>query len=162
VWSGRPRPPISDIALAGEGARPTLILDLYLFAVPRASFFTLRFCDPRAYSRGLSGCSVLRFLRAVRFSFLRSSLLSAVVFAMITNYSSFKSLLYRFNLNLKLFQSALERLCQIVLRRKASDLLVLAGISSPCAVPAGLDHFSFATQGLCPGLTIFRPSGLVR
>jgi hypothetical protein len=54
----------------------------YLFACPRANFLTLRFCDPRAYSRGLSGCSVLRFLRAARFTFLRSSLLSADVLAM--------------------------------------------------------------------------------
>ena len=55
---------------------------LYRFAVPRASFFTLLFFDPRAYSRGFNGFSALRFLRAVRFSFLRSSLLKAAVFAM--------------------------------------------------------------------------------
>ena len=54
----------------------------YLFACPRTSFFTLLFFDPRAYSRGFSGFSVLRFLRAVRFDFLRSSLLRADVFAM--------------------------------------------------------------------------------
>jgi hypothetical protein len=54
----------------------------YLFACPLTSFFTLRFCEPRAYSRGLSGFSVLRFLRAARWDFLRSPLLSAVVFAM--------------------------------------------------------------------------------
>ena len=54
----------------------------YRFAVPRASFFTLLFFDPRAYSRGFNGFSALRFLRAVRFSFLRSSLLNAAVFAM--------------------------------------------------------------------------------
>jgi hypothetical protein len=54
----------------------------YRFAVPRASFFTFRFCDPRAYSRGLSGCSVLCFLRAVRLAFLRSSLVKVAVFAM--------------------------------------------------------------------------------
>jgi hypothetical protein len=60
----------------------------YLLAAPRANFFTLRFCDPRAYSRGLSGCSVLRFLRAVRLSFLRSSLLNAAVFAMNAIISS--------------------------------------------------------------------------
>ena len=55
----------------------------YLFACPRTIFFTLRFCDPRAYSRGFNGCSSLRFLRATRFDFLRSSLLRAVVLAMI-------------------------------------------------------------------------------
>ena len=55
---------------------------LYRFAVPRASFFTLLFFDPRAYSRGFKGFSALRFLRAVRFSFLRSSLLNVAVFAM--------------------------------------------------------------------------------
>ena len=55
---------------------------VYRFAVPRTSFFTLRFAEPRAYSRGLSGLSVLRFLRTVRLAFLRSSLLSALVFAM--------------------------------------------------------------------------------
>lgn len=65
-------------ALAGAGARPT---SDYLFACPRTSFLTLRFCDPRAYSRGFNGCSVLRFLRAVRFAFLRSSLLRVAVFA---------------------------------------------------------------------------------
>ena len=54
----------------------------YLFACPLTSLFTLRFCEPRAYSRGFSGFSVLRFLRAARLDFLRSSLLSAVVFAM--------------------------------------------------------------------------------
>src|SRR6267154_2456815 len=47
----------------------------YRFACPRANFFTFCFFDPRAYSRGLSGCSVLRFLRAARLDFLRSSLL---------------------------------------------------------------------------------------
>src|SRR5207248_7211741 len=55
----------------------------YRFACPRANFLTLCFFDPRAYSRGLSGCSVLRFLRAARFDFLRSSLLNVTVFAMI-------------------------------------------------------------------------------
>ncbi len=53
----------------------------YRFAVPRANFFTLRLAEPRAYSRGFRGFSVARFLRAVRFDFLRSSLLSAFVFA---------------------------------------------------------------------------------
>ena len=54
----------------------------YRLDVPRTSFFTLRFFDPRAYSRGFNGFSVLLFLRAVRFAFLRSSLLSVAVFAM--------------------------------------------------------------------------------
>jgi hypothetical protein len=54
----------------------------YRFEVPRTSFFTLRFAEPRAYSRGLSGVSVAFFLRAVRFAFLRSSLVSFLVFAM--------------------------------------------------------------------------------
>jgi hypothetical protein len=54
----------------------------YRFEVPRTSFFTLRFAEPRAYSRGLSGVSVAFFLRAVRFAFLRSTLLSFLVFAM--------------------------------------------------------------------------------
>jgi hypothetical protein len=66
------------IQLAGEGARPTP----YLLDAPRTIFFTFRFCDPRAYSRGFNGWSVLRFFRAVRFAFLRSSLLSVAVFAM--------------------------------------------------------------------------------
>ena len=60
---------------------PALQCD-YRFAVPRASFFTLRFADPRAYSRGLSGVSVAFFLREARFDFLRSALLSFLVFAM--------------------------------------------------------------------------------
>ena len=55
---------------------------LYRFAAPRTIFFTLRFFEPRAYSRGFSGFSVFTFLRAVRFDFLRSSLLSFFVFAM--------------------------------------------------------------------------------
>ena len=54
----------------------------YRFAWPRANFLTFGFFDPRGYSRGLSGLSALRFFRAVRFVFLRSSLLSFVVFAM--------------------------------------------------------------------------------
>jgi hypothetical protein len=54
----------------------------YRFAAPRTSFFTLRFADPRAYSRGLSGLSVFFFLRTVRLAFLRSSLVNALVFAM--------------------------------------------------------------------------------
>jgi hypothetical protein len=55
---------------------------IYRFDCPRTIFFTFCFFDPRAYSRGFCGLSVLRFFRAVRFAFLRSSLLSAVVFAM--------------------------------------------------------------------------------
>src|SRR5262249_40003205 len=55
----------------------------YRFAWPRAIFFTLRFFEPRAYSRGFFGLSNLIFLRAARFAFLRSSLLSVDVFAMI-------------------------------------------------------------------------------
>src|SRR5207244_7298241 len=58
-----------------------LIKHGYLFAVPRASFCTLRFFEPRAYSRLASGFSALRFLRAARLDFLRSSLLSAAVLA---------------------------------------------------------------------------------
>ena len=56
----------------------------YRFACPRTSFLTLRFCEPRAYSRGFSGFSVLRFLRDVRRDFLRSSLLNDFVFAIIS------------------------------------------------------------------------------
>src|SRR5690349_14005568 len=54
----------------------------YRFAWPRASFFTLRFCEPRGYSRAFNGFSVLRFLREARLDFFRSSLLSVFVFAM--------------------------------------------------------------------------------
>ena len=50
----------------------------YRFAVPRANFLTLRFCEPRAYSRAFLGAC---FLRDVRFAFFRSSLLNAFVFA---------------------------------------------------------------------------------
>ncbi|GEM_PF-4340640 len=53
----------------------------YRFDVPRASFFTLRFADPRAYSRGLSGFSVFFFFRAALFDALRSSLLKLDVLA---------------------------------------------------------------------------------
>jgi len=56
----------------------------YRFAWPRAIFFTLRFCEPRAYSRGFRGFSALRFLRDARLAFLRSSLPRALVFAMIS------------------------------------------------------------------------------
>ena len=54
----------------------------YRFAVPRTIFFTLRFADPRAYSRGFNGFSVFFFLRTARLAFLRSSLVNLLVFAM--------------------------------------------------------------------------------
>ena len=54
----------------------------YRFAWPRASFLTFGFFDPRGYSRGFSGFSALRFLRAARLDFLRSSLLNFDVLAM--------------------------------------------------------------------------------
>ena len=70
-------------AMTGSETRShTLCAANYRFAWPRASFFTLRFCDPRAYSRGLSGFSAFFFFRAARLDFLRSSLLSFFVFAM--------------------------------------------------------------------------------
>ena len=50
-------------------------------AWPRAIFFTLRFFDPRSQVRLGRGCSALRFLRAARFFFLRSSRFNALVFA---------------------------------------------------------------------------------
>ena len=51
----------------------------YLFAAPRTIFFILRLSEPRGAVRfALAGA----FLRAARFAFLRSSLLSDVVFAM--------------------------------------------------------------------------------
>src|SRR5207249_9877479 len=65
---------------------------LYRLACPRAIFFTLRFCDPRAYSRGLSGFSAFRFLRDARFVFLRSSLLRVLVLAM--NALAFLSIVF--------------------------------------------------------------------
>jgi len=52
----------------------------YRFAVPRTIFFTMRFVDPRGVVRFAFGAA---FLRAVRFAFLRSSLLSAFVFAIL-------------------------------------------------------------------------------
>src|SRR5262249_4560054 len=61
---------------------PNCRRSFYRFAWPRASFLTFGFFDPRGYSRGFSGLSALRFLRAARFTFLRSSLLNFVVFAM--------------------------------------------------------------------------------
>ena len=53
-------------------------MERYLFAVPRAIFFTLRFWEPRGVVRLALGAA---FLRAARFAFLRSSLLSDFVFA---------------------------------------------------------------------------------
>src|SRR5208282_5272503 len=53
----------------------------YRLAAPRTIFFTLRFFEPRAYSRGFNGFSAFTFLRDVRFAFLRSSLLSFLVLA---------------------------------------------------------------------------------
>ena len=50
----------------------------YRFAVPRAIFFILRFAEPRGTVRFALGVA---FLRAARFDFLRSSLLSDFVFA---------------------------------------------------------------------------------
>jgi len=55
-----------------------LLLVFYLFAVPRAIFFILRFAEPRGTVRLALGVA---FLRAARFAFLRSSLLSDFVFA---------------------------------------------------------------------------------
>ena len=54
----------------------------YRFDWPRTIFFTLRFFEPRAYSRGFSGFSALLFLRDARLDFLRSSLFRVFVFAM--------------------------------------------------------------------------------
>ena len=51
---------------------------LYLLAVPRTIFFIFRFAEPRGTVRFALGAA---FLRAVRFAFLRSSLLSDFVFA---------------------------------------------------------------------------------
>jgi hypothetical protein len=59
-----------------------LSADFYRLAAPRTIFFTLRFFEPRAYSRGFSGFSAFTFLRAARRAFLRSSLVSFFVFAM--------------------------------------------------------------------------------
>jgi hypothetical protein len=50
----------------------------YRLDVPRTSFFTLRLAEPRGTVRFGLGVA---FLRAVRFAFLRSSLLSDFVFA---------------------------------------------------------------------------------
>jgi hypothetical protein len=75
----------SAIALGPEAVRAKCLNAhhrLYRFAAPRTIFFTLRFFDPRAYSRGFSGFSAFTFLRDVRFAFFRSSLVSFFVFAM--------------------------------------------------------------------------------
>ena len=53
---------------------------IYRFAVPRTIFFTLRFAEPRAYSRGFLGAC---FLRAVRLACLRASFSSFLVFAIV-------------------------------------------------------------------------------
>jgi hypothetical protein len=71
-----------------EGQVPIANCYSYRLAAPRTIFFTLRFFEPRAYSRGFSGFSVFTFLRDVRFAFLRSSLLSVFVFAMSAVYFS--------------------------------------------------------------------------
>jgi len=62
----------------------------YRFAAPRTIFFTFRFFEPRAYSRGFKGFSAFTFLRAARLAFLRSSLLSFFVFAMSAVYLSLR------------------------------------------------------------------------
>ena len=80
-----------SVALAVGRARAPPLTP-YLLDAPRASFFTLRFCDPRAYSRGLSGFSAFRFLRDARFVFLRSSLLRVLVLAM--NALAFLSIVF--------------------------------------------------------------------
>lgn len=67
----------------------------YRFAWPRAIFFTLGFLDPRAYSRGFFGFSSFIFLRAVRFAFFRSSLLSFFVFAMNASIVLYRKVLIR-------------------------------------------------------------------
>jgi hypothetical protein len=51
---------------------------LYRFDVPRAIFLTFGFFEPRGYSLGFFGAC---FLRAARLTFLRSSLLNALVLA---------------------------------------------------------------------------------
>ena len=76
-WRGVP----TLVALLRQGGFPECQL-AYRFACPRTIFFTFGFFDPRAYSRGFSGFSVLRFLRDARLAFLRSSLLSVLVLAM--------------------------------------------------------------------------------
>jgi len=61
-----------------RSAAPSAYVSAYRFDCPRASFFTLRFFDPRAYSLGFLGAC---FLREVRFDFLRSSFVRLFVFA---------------------------------------------------------------------------------
>jgi hypothetical protein len=65
-----------------EGWDHTTAQKFYRFAWPRAIFLTFGFFDPRGYSRGFKGFSALRFLRAARLDFLRSSLLNVDVLAM--------------------------------------------------------------------------------
>jgi hypothetical protein len=54
---------------------------VYRFEVPRASFFTLRFMEPRAAVRLALGAA---FFRDARRAFLRSSLLKVLVFAIFS------------------------------------------------------------------------------
>jgi hypothetical protein len=61
----------------------------YLLDWPRAIFFTLRFREPRGNARFFGGFSSLRFLRAARLAFLRSSLLNFAVLAMSAGMSPF-------------------------------------------------------------------------
>jgi len=73
----------SHQVIVGLGVNPwhAQWVDRQRLAWPRAIFFTLRFREPRAYSRGRRGFSALRFLRDWRLAFFRSSGLSFFVFA---------------------------------------------------------------------------------
>jgi hypothetical protein len=63
----------------------TILLYFYRFDVPRDAFLTLALFSPRAPVRGAFGAA---FLRAARFTFLRSSLsVMVLVFAMIVIFS---------------------------------------------------------------------------
>ena len=53
----------------------------YRLAWPRIIFLTFRLADPRACVRACSGFSALRFFRAARRAFFRSSLFLPFVFA---------------------------------------------------------------------------------
>ena len=82
--SGQHKTHGADGAFAyGEAVRPAT----YRLEVPRTIFLTLRFADPRAYSRAFSGFSVFRVFRAPRRAFFRSSLLKVFVLAI----NSFRS-----------------------------------------------------------------------
>ena len=73
------------LPMSGNESRQ-LATSSYRLAVPRASFFTLRFSEPRGAVRfALAGC----FLRAARLAFLRSSLLNFLVFAMSSYFFVF-------------------------------------------------------------------------